>query len=186
MHKDEILLEQAYHTIYEDNNPFKPASDSDIKDRKQQQLRLANQKVQDYIKAGSVGDLDLYNTPIQSLPDNLKVGGGLDLRHTAIKSLPDGLEVGGNLELNNSEIQSLPRDLKVGGRLNLSFTSIESLPPGLEVGGNLDLSYTSIQSLPADLKVGGKLYLAVASLYRKYTKNEIREMCPGIDGEIYV
>ena len=164
--KDEILLEQAYHSIYEDNNPFQPASADDIEDRWEQHTHVINQSVQKYIKNGSEGDLDLVHTPIQSLPD--------------------GLEVGGNLELNNSEIQSLPRDLKVGGRLNLSFTSIESLPPGLEVGGNLDLSYTSIQSLPADLKVGGKLYLAVASLYRKYTKNEIREMCPGIDGEIYV
>jgi len=143
---DKILLEQAYHAIYENDSPFKPATPDDIEDRKRQILRIANQKVQEYIKNGSVGNLILMGT----------------------------------------SIQSLPRDLKVGGRLNLSFTSIKSLPPGLEVGGNLDLSYTSIQSLPADLKVGGKLYLAVASLSRKYTKNEIREMCPGIDGEIYV
>ena len=36
----------------------------------------------------SGGSLYLYNTPIQSLPDNLTVGGNLDLYNTAIQSLP--------------------------------------------------------------------------------------------------
>ena len=41
-------------------------------------------KIQQYIKDGSKGDLDLTNTPITSLPDNLEVGGGLNLRNTPI------------------------------------------------------------------------------------------------------
>ena len=39
------------------------------------------------------GGLDLDETPITSLPDNLHVGGYLDLRRTPITSLPDNLVV---------------------------------------------------------------------------------------------
>ena len=49
-------------------------------------------------------DLNLYNTPITSLPDNLKVGGDLYLRNTKITSLPDNLKVGGVLDLGNTPI----------------------------------------------------------------------------------
>ena len=46
-----------------------------------------------------VGDLDLSNTNITSLPDGLEVGRDLTLRGTKITSLPDGLKVGGGLDL---------------------------------------------------------------------------------------
>ena len=61
-------------------------------------------KIQQYIKDGSKGDLDLTNTPITSLPDNLKVGGDLYLSGTKITSLPDNLKVGGGLYLSNTPI----------------------------------------------------------------------------------
>jgi len=162
---DKILLEQAYHTIYEDNNPFKPASEDDIKDRKQQQLRLANQKVQEYIKNGSVGDLDLSFTPIQSLPPSLEVGGNLYLVGSSIQSLPTGLKVDGSLDLTNTPIQSLPPDLKVDGYLNLYNTQIQSLPPDLEVDGNA--------------------YLGDTPIAKKHTIEDIQKMCPGVKGSIY-
>jgi len=55
------------------------------KEDKQAHLaRLAYKKVQDYIDSGSRGDLDLSNTQITSLPDNLKVGGVIYLRNTPI------------------------------------------------------------------------------------------------------
>ena len=88
-------------------------------------------KIQQYIKDGSKGDLDLTNTPITSLPDNLEVGGGLYLSGTKITSLPDNLEVGGNLDLSGTKITSLPNNLKVGGYLDLSGTKITSLPDNL-------------------------------------------------------
>ena len=68
-------------------------------------------KIQQYIKDGSKGDLDLSDTPITSLPDNLKVGGYLDLSGTPITSLPDNLKVGGNLDLSGTKITSLPDNL---------------------------------------------------------------------------
>ena len=106
------------------------------------------------------GDLYLNNTPIKSLPDNLKVGGSLFLNDTlGIKSLPDNLKVGRGLYLHNSDIQSLPDNLEVVKSLNLSYTPIQSLPDNLKVGGNLYLNSSEIQSLPENLKVGGDLDL---------------------------
>ncbi len=92
------------------------------------------------------GDLYLYNTPIQSLPDNLKVEDNLILPSTPIQSLPNDLKVGGDLNLYNTPIQSLPNDLKVGGFLNLQNTPLS----------------------------------------KKYTKEEIKAMVPGVKGKIYL
>jgi len=55
------------------------------KEERQKNYLIATQKkIQQYIKDGSKGDLDLSDTPITSLPDNLKVGGGLYLNDTPI------------------------------------------------------------------------------------------------------
>jgi hypothetical protein len=50
------------------------------------------------------GYLNLLNTPISSLPDNLKVGGFLNLVSTPISSLPDNLTVKGNLYLGQTPL----------------------------------------------------------------------------------
>jgi len=95
------------------------------------------------------GNLDLSDTPIQSLPNGLEVEGDLFLDNTPIQSLPNGLEVGGSLGLSNTPIQSLPNNLKVGGILNL-------------IGTPLSKKYTTEEELKAkypDLKVGGKIYI---------------------------
>jgi hypothetical protein len=140
-------------------------------------------KIQQYMKDGGKGDLDLNNTPITSLPNNLKVGGYLDLWHTPITSLPNNLEVRGYLSLNYTPITSLPNNLEVGGYLDLSNTPITSLPDNLKVGGNLHLSNTPITSLPNNLQVGGFLNLDNTPLSSK-TEAEIRQMAPGIKGRI--
>jgi len=49
------------------------------------------------LKYKVVSDLNLSNTKVTSLPDNLKVGGDLDLSNTKITSLPDNLKVGGKI-----------------------------------------------------------------------------------------
>ena len=105
------------------------------------------------------GNLNLNDTPIQSLPAGLHIKGDLDLNNTSIKSLPAGLRVGGDISLFKAQIQSLPADLYIGGSLYLSDTPIQSLPKDLKVGGTLDITNTSIQSLPADLQINGSLYI---------------------------
>ena len=105
------------------------------------------------------GWLDLRNTPITQLPDNLTVGGSLDLSGTPITQLPDNLTVGGWLDLSGTPITQLPDNLTVGGGLYLSGTQITQLPDNLTVGGSLDLSGTPITQLPDNLTVGGWLDL---------------------------
>jgi hypothetical protein len=135
-------------------------------ERQKNYLIATQKKIQQYIKDGGKGDLDLGNTPIQSLPPDFKVGGSLILSNTSIQSLPPGLEVEGALYLTN--------------------TSIQSLSPGLKVGGNLYLGNTPIQSLPSDLKVGGNLELENTPISKKYTEEEIRKMVPGVRGNIFL
>ena len=72
------------------------------------------------------GNLDLSYTDIQTLPDNLTVGGWLYLSGTQIQTLPDNLTVGGGLDLRNTKIQTLPDNLTVGGGLYLSGTQIKN------------------------------------------------------------
>jgi hypothetical protein len=48
-----------------------------------------------WLKVG--GSLDIYGTPITSLPKGLKVGGSLNLRGTKITSLPEDLDVKGEI-----------------------------------------------------------------------------------------
>jgi hypothetical protein len=117
---------------------------------------VLQKKIQQYIKDGGKGDLNLRNTPITSLPNNLKVRGYLDLRNTPITSLPDNLSVGGGLYLYNTPITSLPDNLSVRGDLNLYNTKITSLPDNLNVGGYLNLENTPLS--------------------KKYTKEQIKQM----------
>ena len=102
-----------------------------IEKQKNRDIAL-QEKIQNYIKSGSEGNLDLQNTKITSLPNYLKVGGSLDLYNTPIDSLPEGLEVEKNLYLNSTNITFLPNCLKVGGDLNLRNTPIHSLQEGFK------------------------------------------------------
>ena len=68
-----------------------------------------------------LGNLNLSNTKITSLPDNLSVGGYLDLHNTNITSLPDNLSVGGSLYLSGTKITSLPDNLSVKGEIYKDF-----------------------------------------------------------------
>jgi len=160
-------------------------------DRQKNYSAALEKQIQQYIKDGSKGDLNLKDTPITSLPDNLKtVGGNLDLSYTLIQSLPDNLTVEGSLFLDGCEnLKTLPNNLTVKGDLGLDgCENLKTLPNNLEITfGDLILFNTSIQSLPSDLKMGsfGNIFLARTPLGKKYTKREIRKMVPGIKGDIW-
>jgi hypothetical protein len=108
------------------------------------------------------------------------------LIHEPDNLTPEELDVEGDLDLDGSKITSLPQGLKVEGDLDLEDTPITSLPEGLKVGGSLFLRDTLITSLPQGLQVGGSLNLYYTPLSEKYTKEEIRKMCPGVRGKIYM
>ena len=88
--------------LKEDNKILVPRRSPE--ERQKNYAIALQKKIQQYIKDGGVGDLNLSDTPITSLPDNLEVGGSLYLRDTKITSLPDNLKVGGYLDLMNTKI----------------------------------------------------------------------------------
>ena len=151
--------------LLKEDSPFVPRGSKE--ERGKEYERITQNIIQQYIKDGMEGDLDLNYTPITSLPSNLtKVGGDLRLSYTKITSLPDNLTVGGNLNLSDTNITSLPYNLTVGGNLNLFNTQITSLPSNLTVEGDLDLFYTPLS--------------------KKYSEDEIRAMVPNFKGKIYM
>ena len=145
----------------------------------------AIEKINQYIKNGSKGSLNLGYAPITSLPDNFKVGEDLEIYRTKITSLPNNLQVGRNLDASYTKITSLPNDLQVGKNLDISYTKITYLPNNLQVKGDLDINYNKITSLPNDLQVEKDLYLFNTPLSKKYTSAEIRKMVPGVKGRIF-
>ena len=66
------------------------------------------------------GDLNLYNSSIQSLGNLQYVGGHLDLSGIPIQSLGNLEYVGDDLYLYNTSIQSLGKLIHVGGTICLS------------------------------------------------------------------
>ena len=63
---------------------------------------------------------------------------------------------------------------------------ITSLPEGLKVGDSLNLSNTKITSLPQGLKVEGFLDLNNTPLAKRYSKEELKKMLPGVRGSIFI
>ncbi len=121
------------------------------------------------------GYLNLYGTPIKSLPNLQSVGRFLDLRKTQIKSLGNLQSVGLSLYLYGTQIKSLGNLQSVGGSLNLERTKIKSFGNLQSVGGSLFLSGTKIKSLGNLQSVVGDLWLN-KFLSEKYTDEEIRSL----------
>jgi hypothetical protein len=82
-------------------------------ERKRNHRFSIQKKIKKYIKDGSNGSLDLRGSPVEELPDNLKVGGDLDLQNTPIEELPDNLKVGGSLNLNNTPLSKKYTEPKI-------------------------------------------------------------------------
>ena len=149
-----------------DDNIFIPRGSKEEKDKVL--LRRINDKIQEYIKNGSKGDLALMGSPIKVLPKNLtKVGGNLILMFSQIEKLPDNLTVNGYLSLDGCGY-------------------LQSLPNGLKVKGSLDLEDTNITSLPSDLEVGRNLVLYRTPIAKMHTEKQIRKMVPNIKGYILI
>lgn len=131
-----------------------------------------------------IGDLDLRNIIISSIPNDLTVDGNLfldgnsakmmsenmtvlgtlSIYRTNIKSLPNNLVVRYGLDLMDSTIENIPNNTVIGGWLNLNNTEITELPDNLTIGGTLYLRHSKITSLPNNLTVGGGIELSYSSI----------------------
>ena len=162
-----MKLVSLYKQVKEENEkPIKVLVPRRSPEEREKNYSIATlKKVQEYIKNGSKGDLDLSNAPITSLPNSL----------TRIR---------GSLTLTESKITSLPNGLTVEGDLYLEGTPIAKLPNNLEVMEDLHLENTKVTSLPYDLIVKGWLWLFNTPVSKQYTRGEIKFTSPGIEGRI--
>lgn len=167
-------------------NLFKFIEDYNPKYRVPLELKILNDEESITDKDLNVRDnLDLSRSDVKSLPDGLKVLGNLRLSNSYIESLPNDLKVGGCLYLDNSKyIESLPDDLKINGYLYLENTNIKILPLGLEVKYDIKADNSKITIILSDIKVKGNVYLKNTPISKKYTEVQLKQMCPGIEGEI--
>jgi hypothetical protein len=130
------------------------------------------------------GDIELLNTSITSLPDNLNIDGNLWLTSMMITTIPSSLKVGGYIRIENTEITSLPDNFKTNGDLSLHYALITSLPNNLDIGLDLSIYDTPLTTIPKNLKVNGNLTLVNTPISKKYTKEQLKQMLPGVKGDI--
>ena len=116
------------------------------------------------------GSLFLDGNSAKLMPENLTVLDTLSIYHANIKTLPNNLVVRYGFELRDSTIEKIPNNIVIGGWLNLSGTEITELPDNLTIGGTLYLRNTKITSLPNNLTVGGGIELSNSSI-KKLPKN---------------
>jgi hypothetical protein len=165
-----------------DNNILIPRRSPE--EREKNHLIATNKQIQEYIKNGSKGNLDLSESPIEILPDNLiEVDGDLILSKCKnLKSLNNLKYVKGELKLsdcinleNINNLEYVGKDLNltrcknlkslnnlkyVGRHLCLfSCINLKELPNDLKIKESLYISGTSIEKLPDNLEVLGLIFL---------------------------
>jgi len=102
--------------------------------------------------------LDLENSDVTHLPDNLIINERLDLKRSNIIKLPRNLTVFHWIDLTYTSIKEIPNDLKAHSTLDLSYSEISSLPDNLTIGENLILKdCKDLTQLPENLTVNGWL-----------------------------
>jgi hypothetical protein len=114
-------------------------------EREKRWIQEIRRKIQDYIKKGCVGDLNLRETPVKILPDNLKkVGGNLDLSYSKIEDLNNLEYVGGILIIDNTlKLKSLGNLKFVGDNIYcfqsniLNFMSVEEIKNKVKIIGTI-------------------------------------------------
>ena len=125
---------------------------------------------------------------LENHPDGTqyKHRGSLDLRDSTIRKLPNDLHVTGALDLRGCQyLTELPDNLYVAFYLRLwDCVKITKLPNDLYVGGNLALIHTNISEIPNNLYVGVDLFIRGTPLSNKYSNYEIREMITSKGGTL--
>jgi len=136
-----------------------------LKIRDEEYKRIIYKKIQDYIKNGSKGTLNLTGTPITKLPDNLKI-------------------VKGDLLLNDSKIQFLPDGLKIYYNLELVRTPISHLPNNLTTD-NIYASESNLNSIPYNLNINDVFFINSTPLCKKYNADQIKDIIKEKGGKVY-
>lgn len=82
--------------------------------------------------------LKLAKTLLTKLPDKFTyLEGSLDLTDSSIEVLPQDMTIKGDLIIGNSPIKELPNNLMVLGNLDLTNSTITFIPNTVYIGGNI-------------------------------------------------
>ena len=110
----------------------------------------------------------------------------LDLSDSNITKLPDDLYVAGLLNVRNSKLIETPFHLYVVNTLILSYNKeLIKISDKTHVGYDLDLrGCIKLRELPNDLFVGHDLYIQETPLAEKYTDDEIYGIIENNGGQI--
>jgi hypothetical protein len=132
-------------------------------------------------KNSSFDYLQLLNSGITSLPDDLKVA-TLDLNHSNVSTISENLKVTRSLILGDN-ISELPKNLEINGDFKISMTKLSKLkkfsksmrvggnfiihgdwntivlPESLSVGGDVVLTKVKFSNLPIQFKSGGSVII---------------------------
>jgi hypothetical protein len=103
-----------------------------------------------------------------TLPNKLTVTQSLDVSDSGLGSLPDDLVVHDNLYCSYGEYKGRSNNIFVGKDLWFSSSVIEELPEKLVVGGNISFIGATIGSFEGDIHVGGTIYVDDGVLSDRY------------------
>ena len=138
--------------------------------------------IYEYVKNGSVGDLELVGSTLTHLPNWLvEVGGDLLIQYSSIEDIPDSLILDGSIIAQESKLKEFRRSV-VFGDLDLDQTEITKLPNKLTVYGYLALQEVMLMEFPDELSVQDSLYiykssfmnLSITKITDKYNIGTIR------------
>lgn len=111
-----------------------------------------------------IGDLDLRDIIVSSIPNDLTVYGSLFLNGNSAKLMPENLTVLDTLSIYCANIKSLPNNLVVRYGFDLIDSTIENISNNIVIGGWLNLRDTEFKELSDNLTIGGNLYLRNAKI----------------------
>ena len=139
-------------------------------------------KIYNYVKNGSIGDLDLINSKLTYLPNWLtKVDGILFITESDIEDIPDTLIIKSSIYANSSKLKEFNRT-HVSGTLDLDYTKITKLPDNLKVHGYLSVEGIHFEEFPKNLEIEGRFFINNSNL-KQFSNNELYDMY-NLTGEI--
>ncbi len=147
-------LEEISESLDKSNSETKLLRPRKLESRRDARRRIDYNRVLKFIENGIWQSLDLTESPLTKLPDELLfIRKDLLLGGSDITELPSGLtHVGADLEISNTKIKYLPKKIFIGDNLFANGSSLEELPQGLKVMGSLfirrtplSLKYTTVE-----------------------------------------
>ena len=132
-------------------------------------------KIYDYVKNGSIGDLDLHNSKLEYLPNWLAiVNGDLNIEHSDILDIPESLIIKGSIYARYSKLKEFRRTV-VYGHLDIDYSQITKLPDNLRVDGYLSVEGVQFEEIPKNLEISRGFHIDGSNL-EQLSDEELRKM----------